>query len=55
MNIAEITSRARSAARITKNLTLEKRNGVLQKFAENLRNSKEQIIAANQIDLSNCL
>ena len=53
MNIAEITSRARSAARITKNLTLEKRNGVLQKFAENLRNSKEQIIAANQIDLSN--
>lgn len=53
MNIKDITARAKAAARITKNLSLDIRNGVLLQFAANLRNHADQIISANQMDLKN--
>lgn len=53
MNIKEITARAKAAARLTRNLSIETRNGVLMQFACNLRSAEQKIIAANQIDLEN--
>ena len=50
MNIKEITARAKAAARLTRNLSIETRNGVLMQFAYNLRSAEQKIIAANQHD-----
>ena len=53
MNTKEITARAKAAARLTRNLSIETRDGVLMQFACNLRSAEQKIIAANQIDLEN--
>ena len=52
MNIERITARAKAAAKITRNLSTDIRNGVLLQFASNLRQQKEAILSANAIDLA---
>ena len=52
MNIERITVRAKAAAKITRNLSTDIRNGVLLQFASNLRQQKEAILSANAIDLA---
>ncbi|MGM9941149.1 MAG: glutamate-5-semialdehyde dehydrogenase [Bulleidia sp.] len=55
MNIEEITTRSKAAAKITRTLSAETRNTVLMQFAQNLRDDMDEILNANLQDVDNAI
>ena len=51
VNVIEETRKAKQAAREVRVLSIEKRNRILQKFANQLREQTDTILKANQIDM----
>lgn len=52
MNIEDITTRSKAAAKITRTLSIETRNKVLMQFAQNLRTDMNSILQANEADVN---